>query len=543
MSSIAKSLLVGSDDSKNPDTRRVDPSLKQEIILTLSAEEQAEVQRRLNLYAKTLKETLDAINGGDQANEETTHESSRNEAKARDNATNDSKEDTNSNKRSPKKAAVKQEPPANPVSGFLKRYQDRMAKMMGSNFTEPEPEPKPSEEVTLDWQKLASAADSVDQGILAEIISDYDRKMGKDSDTKGSNGEASSDFYESSPANSAATENGDELLQARTKYFKQRMELFRQRIELFKQSKKYAQLLKEMKKLPVHVDEFLATAKKVAGLPEDAEKEDEDQKVVELDDKEEKPVKGKDDSLSSCEVTLEYDQDGQLLSSGSGADDMIKKSINDQIVKALKTLKLGDAFEDVISGAISRSIEDNSELLEQVKGNDQKTTDKKSPKSSPSIDINVEAQLSSGAKKLQDKNVPKPHGNEKQQTTRPPVTSPETNTVNKAPKANKKSRKKKRKKKKKSASEKNKHKGGSDPRSQWVCDFCEYEKVFGEKPVYLLEWYDKKLEEQERREAYQRQKMRHGKRGHGMRRSASQASSSGQMSPPPPPPISQGEEK
>ncbi|GMF97424.1 unnamed protein product [[Candida] boidinii] len=47
-----------------------------------------------------------------------------------------------------------------------------------------------------------------------------------------------------------------------------------------------------------------------------------------------------------------------------------------------------------------------------------------------------------------------------------------------------------------------------DPTSNWTCEFCEYEQVYGVKPVYLIKWFDRKMEEQQERENLKRQRFR-----------------------------------
>lgn len=197
---------------------------------------------------------------------------------------------------------------------------------------------------------------------------------------------------------------------------------------------------------------------------------------------------------TSCELTFEYDQNGDLVNTGTGSNDQLKRTINTQIIKALESFKLDDTLEEDIANAIAKSLGGNKGFLDSL--DDEKIT---------SLDESAPVKPATKAAAKIEPVQPTPT---------------ETHEVHE-PKM------KKKKKKKKKAKKDSVHRGDSS--SDWLCEFCEYEKVFGEQPVSLMAWFDKKLEDQERREAYHRQRLRRTK---GARHNLSQPTS--QLSSPPP---------
>lgn len=61
------------------------------------------------------------------------------------------------------------------------------------------------------------------------------------------------------------------------------------------------------------------------------------------------------DDTNTCELTFEYNKNGELIN--TGADDVFKKKINSQIIKALESFKLDDNLEEDIANAIAKSFE------------------------------------------------------------------------------------------------------------------------------------------------------------------------------------------
>jgi hypothetical protein len=72
------------------------------------------------------------------------------------------------------------------------------------------------------------------------------------------------------------------------------------------------------------------------------------------------------------------------------------------------------------------------------------------------------------------------------------------------------------------------------PEDQWVCHFCEYERIYGQKPVALIQSYEKKdreqrLAEEERRRSVERAKARSRKGRKASKLPAKAGAASSQM--------------
>ena len=264
-------------------------------------------------------------------------------------------------------------------------------------------------------------------------------------------------------------------------------------------------------------------------------------------------------------MTLEYDKNGELVSTGSGPGEVLKRKLNNEIIKALESFKMDYTMEDDIAGAIVDSIKSNHGFLKNMneaaieamsdepneKSKDQQKTDPKLDDSKndkgESVQSTKEGQQET-KKPVKAENNPKSvsgSDTKKKDSTKASASEGKDrhkNVVQKSGKSGKNKKKKKRKKKNKSKKENHaaeKHSQIADPNSTWICEFCEFEKVFGSKPYALMEWFDKKLEALDNTESYRRRKIRRGKARRNGKRNApdSQTSSRlGSPSPPPPPP-------
>ncbi|QPG74112.1 hypothetical protein FOA43_001434 [Brettanomyces nanus] len=236
---------------------------------------------------------------------------------------------------------------------------------------------------------------------------------------------------------------------------------------------------------------------------------------------------------SSCEFTLEYDKNGELVNTGSGADDLLKRNINNQIVKALESYKLNENAEVDLANVIAKTIEKNNVFIKEI----QDLQDANKPKQ-----IEEEELVEDDENNVQPTDRDTPIISKYPSTGSndyPSEAAPSKNTTN-GSKSSKKKKKKKKKKKENHANDKNRRKGG-EVDADWVCEFCEYEKVFGVKPICLMNWFDRKMADQEKRDMYQRHPRRRESRNreehtHSGKRSTKTDQQSLQMAASTPPP-------
>ncbi|KAG0686336.1 hypothetical protein C6P40_004402 [Pichia californica] len=262
-------------------------------------------------------------------------------------------------------------------------------------------------------------------------------------------------------------------------------------------------------------------------------------------------------------VTLEYDKNGHLISTGT-TEDILKNKINSQIVKALESFKLDDNLEEDIAHAIAKSFDNNQhfniddkslQILTGEKGLsfDSFTSQLKQYKKRylEQIEDQSKAIFSDAINAVKDKqnidsskinsenikDIKKPINNVKNiqkqefsnsRTKKGPNLSFEMCTEPTLEQKEKmqreclerlrmqdlqldenasKSKKKKNKKKKRNSSILASGAGLNyltNNSDAWLCELCEYKIVYGEVPIFLTEWLQKKANHQEKMESYQR---------------------------------------
>ncbi|GMF82711.1 unnamed protein product [[Candida] boidinii] len=97
--------------------------------------------------------------------------------------------------------------------------------------------------------------------------------------------------------------------------------------------------------------------KKNKSVPSDKE----DMKITKISNSNKKINK----EPKSRKFTFEYGENGELLNS---EDDVIKKRINEHIVKALESFKLDNYLEEDIAQAIAKSIQENEHIFQDGEG-------------------------------------------------------------------------------------------------------------------------------------------------------------------------------
>lgn len=535
MEEITKSLLTESDgaqEDKDGHTRK-GPTLNREILLLLPPKDRAKMQKKLDLYAGILKETMDALN---QEDDKTQQE----DAKKQD-------------------LLLKQQ-------NFLAYYQEVFEEMMSRNQND-----------SCNSQQNNEKQDSNLGESENRNISRITAVMDEDEDDEI---EDIDNTLHSAPNNSEMGDISEEVARATDDYIEQMM-------KFLQQSKKFDSYMdgaalrgntpESHSGLQVIEDDDtdddggadedkVATTiteggKRAKTAENHGDKDVEEEINVDVAEDDE----GQLGNLPSCKVTLEYDKNGELVSTGSGPGEVLKRKLNNEIIKALESFKMDYTMEDDIAGAIVDSIKSNHGFLKNMneaaieamsdepneKSKDQQKTDPKLDDSKndkgESVQSTKEGQQET-KKPVKAENNPKSvsgSDTKKKDSTKASASEGKDrhkNVVQKSGKSGKNKKKKKRKKKNKSKKENHaaeKHSQIADPNSTWICEFCEFEKVFGSKPYALMEWFDKKLEALDNTESYRRRKIRRGKARRNGKRNApdSQTSSRlGSPSPPPPPP-------
>ncbi len=534
MEEIAKSLLTeadGTQEDKNGNPVE-GPTLNREMLLLLPPKDRAEVQKKLDMYANILKETMDALN---EENGKTKEEDAKKQA-----------------------LIIKQQ-------HFLAYYQHVFDEMM-SRYQEG------GYESDKKLQERDSNPGSANSRNVSRITAVMDEDEDEDEDEEIEDMDMDETIH-SAPNNTEIGDISEEVARATDDYIEQMMKF-----------------LKQSKKFDSYMDGTAfktSTPERQSGLQviEDDGSDDDDDEVNGKnegknegqceDGKEELDVDnvdvdigiddedGQQGGLPSCKVTLEYDKNGELVSTGSGPGEVLKRKLNKEIIKALESFKMDYSMEDDIADAIVDSFRKNHGFLKNMnsaalqamsdepeekpqttKEESLKLDKEKSEQASVKSVKKRQTEVSQAAKAENNHEKSQRSDMSRKESVNAAKSENKDRSKNVAQKSGKsgKSKKKKRKKKKNKAKKENhtndKQYEIADPNSTWICEFCEYEKVFGEKPYELMNWFDKKLEALDNSQSYRRRKLRKAKSRRASERngSVSKNSSRGSSSPPPPPP-------
>ncbi|ODV85407.1 hypothetical protein CANARDRAFT_28205 [[Candida] arabinofermentans NRRL YB-2248] len=219
------------------------------------------------------------------------------------------------------------------------------------------------------------------------------------------------------------------------------------------------------------------------------------------------------------ELTLTYDKDGMSINNlpeDTVLDESTKQKINNQIMKAFESFGLSDSTQSYdlnLADELAKSMQKNLFPELMLNNNSSENGSVDGGKSRNLLDLERKLDFLENAAS--------------QQASSELAQRQQINNNNTESQTGNKSKKKSKSKKKKSPKplqqqiqqqqqQQQQHNMSTfqrqgDPNSTWMCEFCEYEQVYGEKPLSLMRWFDRKITEKEERENLQRQRLRRGK--------------------------------